>query len=177
MINWQLSKQGIRWPLSTDCTAGLSVDPSRSSIFEVICWQITSFKWSGAQVYFFQWFISNMLCLCHYGPALLGLWFLTDLGRENSASFFKNTGGEDLFLPWSRVGHALGPIFMLWLVKIWQVSSCRKFMQHLENTAAIKSLLFIHGLFAYSFFGWEMRRLSNSVIWFWMASFFAFHLA
>ena len=26
---------------------------------------------------------------------------------------FKNTGEEDLFLPWSRVGHALRPIFML----------------------------------------------------------------
>ena len=26
----------------------------------------------------------------------------------------------------SRVGHALRPIFMLWLVKIWQVSSCVK---------------------------------------------------
>ena len=24
-----------------------------------------------------------------------------------------NTGGEDLFLPWSRVGHAPRPIFML----------------------------------------------------------------
>ena len=48
------------------------------------------------------------------------------------SQFFKNTGGEDLFLPWSRVGHALRPIFMLWLVKIWQVSSCGKFMQHLE---------------------------------------------
>ena len=32
--------------------------------------------------------------------------------------FFKNTGGEDLFLPWSRAGHSLGPICMLWLVKI-----------------------------------------------------------
>ena len=32
--------------------------------------------------------------------------------------------------PWSRVGHALRSIFMLWLVKIWQVSSCAKFMQH-----------------------------------------------
>ena len=32
-----------------------------------------------------------------------------------------------------RVGHALRPIFMLWLVKIWQVSSCGKFMQHLET--------------------------------------------
>ena len=47
--------------------------------------------------------------------------------------FFKNKGGEDLFLPWSRVGHALRPIFVLWLVKIWQVSSCGKFMQHLES--------------------------------------------
>ena len=67
----------------------------------------TSFKWSQAQVYFFQWFILNMLCLCHYGPVLLRFWFQTDLGRENSASFFKNTGGEDLFLPWSSVSHAL----------------------------------------------------------------------
>ena len=91
--------------------------------FEVIRWQITSFKWSQAQVYFFQGFISNMLCLCHYGPALLGFWFQTDLGSENSASFFKSTGGEDLILPWSRVGHAVRPIFILWLVKIWQVSS------------------------------------------------------
>ena len=33
MINWQLSKQGIRWPVSPDHTAGSSVDPSRSSIF------------------------------------------------------------------------------------------------------------------------------------------------
>ena len=49
------------------------------------------------------------------------------------SQLFKNTGGDDLFLPWSRVGHALRPIFMLWLVKIWQVSSCGKFMQHLET--------------------------------------------
>ena len=46
---------------------------------------------------------------------------------------FKNKGGEDLFLPWSSVGHALRPIFVLWLVKIWQVSSCRNwFIQHLQ---------------------------------------------
>ena len=102
--------------------------------FKVIRWQNTSFKWSQAQVYFFQGFISNMLCLCHYGPALLGFWFQTDLGSENSSSFFESTGGEDLTLPWSRVGHALCPIFILWLVKIWQVSSCGKIMQHLESS-------------------------------------------
>ena len=66
------------------------VDSSRSSIFfEVIRWQITSFKWSQAQVYLFLWFISNMLCLCHCGPALLRFWFQTGLGRKNSASFLK----------------------------------------------------------------------------------------
>ena len=101
--------------------------------FEVIRGQITSLKWLQAQVYFFQGFISNMLCLCHYGPALLGYWFQTDFGSENSDSFFLSTGREDLILPWSRVGHALRPIFILWLVKIWQVSSCEKMMQHLEN--------------------------------------------
>ena len=28
------------------------------------------------------------ICLCHYGPALLGFWFQTDLESENSACFF-----------------------------------------------------------------------------------------
>ena len=53
------------------------------------------------------------------------------------SQLFKNTGGEDrcfsLFSPQSRVSHAPRPLFMLWLVKIWQVSSCGKFMQHLES--------------------------------------------
>ena len=118
-----------------------------------------------------------MLCLCHYGPALLRFWFQTDLGRENSASFLKNTGGEDLFLPWSRVGHALRPIFILWLVKIlcsffkvvyfdswsWQsfVSTVffhwmykMKYSYYQESSAIL-------GWLVYWVFGWEMRRLSN----------------
>ena len=36
-------------------------------------------------------------------------------------------------MPWSRVGHVPRPIFMLWLVKIWQVGSCVEFIQHLES--------------------------------------------
>ena len=57
------------------------VSTHRGRVFvEVTRWQITSFKWSQAQVYFFQGFLSNMLYLCHYGPALLGFWFQTDLG-------------------------------------------------------------------------------------------------
>ena len=78
------------------------------------------FKGLQAQVYFFQKFIWNMLCLCHYGPALLRFWFQTSRRRENSASFYKNTSRKDLLLQWSRIGQALRPIYMLWLVKIWK---------------------------------------------------------
>ena len=113
--------------------------------FEVIRWQITSFKWSQAQVYFFQWFISGAHQIW-WAPVhmkyvvFISLWprtvkiLISNWPRTQKFSHsFKNKGGEDLFLPWSRVGHALGPIFVLWLVKIWQVSSCGKFMQHLES--------------------------------------------
>ena len=50
---------------------------------------------------------------------------------------FKSKSREDrcfsLPSPYSRVGHALRPILKLWLVKIWQVSSRGKFLQHLET--------------------------------------------
>ena len=73
-----------------------------------------------------------MLCLCHYGSAVLRFWFQANLGRENSASSLK-LRQERPFLTMVRVGHALRPIFMLFLVKIWQVSSCGKFMHYLES--------------------------------------------
>ena len=41
--------------------------------------------------------------------------------------------GKTVAYDFSHHGHALRPIFMLWLVKISQVSSCGKFMQHLES--------------------------------------------
>ena len=135
LINWQLSKQGTRWPVSLDRIAGSGVDPSKSSIFlKLSADKLLVFKWLQAQVQVFSKFIWKMLCLC---ATQLKFWLQTDLGRENSASCYRQGRHEDswfwLFSPWSRVGHALRPIFMLWLVKIWQVSSCGKFMQHLES--------------------------------------------
>ena len=63
--------------------------------------------------------------------AQLKFWFQTDLGAKIQPAI---TGREDSsFVTWSRVGHALRPIFMLWLVKIWQVGSCGKIMPHLES--------------------------------------------
>ena len=125
---------------------------------------------------------------------------------RNSASYLKKQAGKTSFLPGSSVGHALRPIFMLWLVKIWQVSSCGKFMQHLETcllwqlklTGVFCQLVMffnvffhwmykmkyscyqessvIHGWFVYWVFGWEMLRLSKSEIRFRMTSFSFFTL-
>ena len=103
--------------------------------FEVIRWQITSFKWSQAQVYFFQWFIWNMLCLCHYGPALSRFWFQTDLGRENSATFLKIKAGKTF----SYHGHALVTLYVQFLRSDWS-----KFDRwvHAENLCIILNLVY-----------------------------------
>ena len=59
---------------------------------------------------------------------------LIDSGRENSASFYRREGSCFwLFSPWSLMGHPLRPIFMLWLLKIWQVSSRGKCMHYLQT--------------------------------------------
>ena len=72
-------------------------------------------NWSQAQVNFLN-FVWNMLCLCHYGSALLRFWCQTDLERKNLASYLKIQAGKTFFFH----GHVLRPIFILWLVKIWQ---------------------------------------------------------
>ena len=88
------------------------------------------FKWSQAQVLFFNSF-EICFVLCRTIKILISNW-----PRKNSASY---TGREDgcfwLCSSWSRVGHAQRPICMLWLVKIWQVSSCGKPTQHLESSS------------------------------------------
>ena len=45
MINWHLSKQGIRWPVSHDCIAGWSLQLIEVKCsFEVDCWPSASFS-------------------------------------------------------------------------------------------------------------------------------------
>ena len=132
-----------------------------------------------------------MLCLCHFGPALLGFWFQTDLGRENSSSFFKGTGGEDL----SYHGHALVTLYVQFLYFDWSqfdrwvhaeklcsilkvvyfdswswqsfVSTCDVFnvffslWMYKMKYSCYQESSVIHGWFVYWVFGWEMRRLSK----------------
>ena len=83
MLNWQLSKQDSHWPVSHDHMAGSCVNSSRwhdlfgswpKFIFCVKC------RW-------------NVLCLC---AAQLKFWLQTDLGRENSASYYRK--GRQLLL-------------------------------------------------------------------------------
>ena len=52
VVNWQLSNQGIRWPVSPDRIVGSGVNPSRSSIFlKLSTDNLLVFKWSQAQFF------------------------------------------------------------------------------------------------------------------------------
>ena len=138
----------------TDCTWMLwSIDSCQNKVFadqyhltvwraqvlthrdRVLFWSypLTSYWFSNDRrlKFIFLKFIWNMLCLCHDGPALLRFWFQTNHGRENSASYLKIQAGRPFLTQLTRC-HTLRPIFMLWLVKIWQMSICGKYMQHLE---------------------------------------------
>ena len=72
--------------------------------FEVIRWQVTSLQMMAGSRLIFLSFIWNMLCFC---AAKLKFWFQTDLGRKNSASYYRQ--GRQLLLTlvsmvtrWSR---------------------------------------------------------------------------
>ena len=79
-----------------------------------------------------------MLCLCHYGPALLRFWFQTNLGRENSASYLETEAGKTF----SCQGHALVTLYVEFLCSDWS-----KFDRwvHAENLCSILNLVYFDG--------------------------------
>ena len=83
--------------------------------FEVIRWQVTSFQMiaGSSLIFFYEIHMKYVLFLCNTIKILISNWPRT---RK-----------------FSLLLHALRPFFMFWLVKIWQVSSCGKFMQYLES--------------------------------------------
>ena len=91
------------------------------------------FKWSQAQVDFFKKLIWNMLCLC---AAQLKFWIETDLGCENSGSYYRQ--GRQLLLT-SRHGHALVTLYVQFLCSDWS-----KFDRwiHAENVCCILKLVY-----------------------------------
>ena len=66
VINWQLSKQDIRWPVSPDRIAGSGFDPSRSNIFW--SYPLTSYKFSNDCRLKFNFINSYEICCALYLP-------------------------------------------------------------------------------------------------------------
>ena len=102
--------------------------------FEVIRWQVTSFQMMAGSSLFFKKFIWNMLCSCHYGPALLRFWFQTNLGRENRASYLEIQAGKTF----SYQSRALVTLYIQFLCSGWS-----KFDRwvHAENLCIILKLV------------------------------------
>ena len=107
----RVSADHITWPYR-----GLRCPPIKVEYFlKLSADNLLVFKWSQAHVYFCFKFISNMLCLCQYRPALLRFWFQTDLRRKNSASFFKIQAGKTF----SYHGHVLITLHVQFLCSDW----------------------------------------------------------
>ena len=79
-----------------------------------------------------------MLCLCHYGPALLRFWFQTSLGLENSTSYLERQAGKTF----TCQGHALVTLYVQFLCSDWS-----KFDRwvHAENLRSILNLVDFDG--------------------------------
>ena len=126
VIKWQLSKTG--YPPPDRIASSLEL----SNFLKVSANKLLVFKWSLAQVYFLK-FIWNILCLCHCGPALLRFWFQAEIGRENSASYFK-IQAEKTF---SHHDHALVSFHVQFLCSDW--TKLDRWV-HAENSYSILKL-------------------------------------
>ena len=127
-----------------------------------------------------------MLCLCHYGPALLTFWFQTDLGRENSASYLKIQAGKTDAFHFSHHSHALvTPVLLVtdqW--PVWMTLTCHQQLVNITTgsrrdvfvvrTSKPVENLWKNGLFwsRYSFVtdsidrkprDWGLARLAHSI--------------
>ena len=102
--------------------------------FEVIRWQVDTFQMiAGLSSIFFKciWNKSSSWA------ALLKFWFELTSDAKIQPGFTCRKGNRFWLFSLSRFDHALRPIFMFWLVNIWQVSSRGKFMRRLETCLLI----------------------------------------
>ena len=101
---------------------GSGVNPSRSSIFW--SYPLTVYSFSNDRRLTFTFFLNSYQICCVYVSIALHYYYF-DFKLTSDAKiqpvFLKYRQGRHVL---SGVGHAQHPIFMLWLVKIWQVSSC-----------------------------------------------------
>ena len=103
-----------------------------------------------------------MLCLCHYGPALLAFWFQTDLRHENSTSYLKVKAGKTDAFRFPHHIHALVTLY----VQFWS-SDWSKFDRwvHAENLYSILKLVYFGSLSWQSFFCQLVMSLTTFFHW------------
>ena len=136
MINWQLSKQGIRWPVSPDRTAGSSVDPSRSSIFW--SYPLTNYQFqmiAGSSLFFPMIHIKYVVFMSLWPRTIrivISNWPRT---RKFIQFFLKIQAGKTF----SYHGHALVTLYVQFLYSDWS-----KFDRwvHAENLCSILNLVY-----------------------------------
>ena len=107
----------------------------------------------------------KMLCLCHYGPALLTFWFQTDLGRENSASHLKIQAGKTEAFHFSHHGHTLITLYVQFLCCDWS-----KFDRwvHAENLYSTLKLVYFDSWSLQSFLSTCIIVMFFPVFFHWM---------
>ena len=96
VVNCQLSKQGIRWPVSPDGIAGSGVDPSRSSTFlKLSVDKLLVFKWSKAQVYIYFLIHMKYVLFMSLRPRTINNLISNWPRTRKFNQLFKNTSRED----------------------------------------------------------------------------------
>ena len=186
MINWQLAKQDIHWPVSPDRTAGSSVDPSRSSTF--LSYPLTNHQFQmivGSSLFFPKIHMKYVVFMPLW-PRTVKILISNWPWTQKISQLFKTTGGEDLFFhgyvlvtlyvqflysDWSKFDrwvHMENLCSILKVVLLWQLKLtdfcvnlwCFYWMYKMKYSYYQGSSVF-HGWFVYCVFGWEMRRLSK----------------
>ena len=107
--------------------------------FEVIRWQVISFQViAGSSSIFFKILMKYVVFTCRTLKILISKWPRTRKFSELLPA------GKTVTFDFSHYGHTatLYVQFLCSSVKIWQVSSCGKFMQHLESTCDVFNCLF-----------------------------------
>ena len=142
VINWQLSKQGIHWPVSLDGIAGSDVDLLRSSIFlKSSADKLLVFKWSQAQVQFFLIHMKYVFMCCTIN-ILISYWPWT---RKFSQLL---QAGKTVAFDFAHHGHALVTLYVQFLCSDWS-----KFDRwvHAENLCSILKLVYFDSWSWHSF--------------------------
>ena len=95
-INWELSKQGIRWPVSPGRIVGFAVDPSWSSIFWRYPLQVISFqRIAGSTWSLFFKIHMNCVVFMSLWPSTINILISNWPRTRKFSQLFKNASRED----------------------------------------------------------------------------------